>query len=146
LRGLPQSHERSEKSVWRYADQPHLWNFCRRSSKEVSRAIKKALISYKDVLKTLTFDNDQAFGLHEELARELGIDTYFTRPYTSQDKGTVENRIGVVRIFYPKKTDLRVVTKMDIKAVQKKINNRPIMKFNYKSANQIFSEKIALIT
>lgn len=35
----------------------------------------------------MTFDNDQAFGLHQEIAQELNIKTFFTRPYTSQDKG-----------------------------------------------------------
>lgn len=65
-----------------------------------------------------------------------------TRPYTSQDKGTVENRIEVIRRFYTQKTDLAAVTNREIKAVQEKINNRPIRKFRYKSANQIFSEKL----
>jgi len=115
-------------------------------TKVVSRAIKIALAPYKEVLQTLTFDNDQAFALHEGLARDLGVETYFTRPYTSQDKGTVENRIGVIRRFYPKKTDLTMVTNKEVKAVQEKINDRPVRKFNYKSSNQIFSEKIAVIT
>ncbi len=47
-----------------------------------------------------------AFSKHELIAQSLDVDAYFTRPYTSQDKGTVENRIGVIRRFYPKKTDI----------------------------------------
>lgn len=31
-------------------------------------------------IKTLTFDNDQAFALDHEIAQEFGIKTYFTRP------------------------------------------------------------------
>lgn len=42
-------------------------------------------------IKTLTVDNDKAFATHQSLARKLDADVYFTRPYTSQDKGTVEN-------------------------------------------------------
>nr|WP_156950102.1 hypothetical protein [Maribacter antarcticus] len=56
---------------------------------------------------------------------------YFTRPYTSQDKGTVENRIGVVRRFFPKKIDLREVSVKRIKEVERLLNYRPIRKFNY---------------
>ena len=82
--------------------------------------------------KTMTFDNDQAFSLHHEIAKELGIDTYFTRPYTSQDKGSIENRNGVIRRFYPKKTDFNEVDAKDVKRVENLINNRPIRKFNYK--------------
>jgi IS30 family transposase len=97
-------------------------------------------------IKTMTFDNDSAFALHEKVAEALDIKTYFTRPYTSQDKGTVENRIGVIRRFFPKKTNLALVSDQQIRAVENKLNNRPVRKFNYKTPNQVFSEKIALIT
>ena len=39
--------------------------------------------------------------LHESIGKTLKAATYFTRPYSSQDKGTVENRIGVIRRFLP---------------------------------------------
>ena len=60
-------------------------------------------------IKPMTFDNDQAFSQHEKIAKELKIKTYFTRPYTSQDTGTFENRNGVVRVFFPKKTDFNLI-------------------------------------
>ena len=66
-------------------------------------------------LKTMTFDNDQALGLHQEIADELNIKTFFTRPNTSQNKGSVENRNGVIRRFYPKKTEFKGVTVKDVK-------------------------------
>ena len=98
-------------------------------------------------IKTITFDNDQAFSLHHEIAKELGVKTFFTRPYTSQDKGTIENRNGVIRRFYPKKTDFNEVSKKDIKKVEKKINNRPVRKFDYKTPNEVYllKSRVALI-
>jgi len=98
-------------------------------------------------LKTMTFDNDQAFGLHQEIAKELNIKTYFTRPYTSQDKGSVENRNGVIRRFYPKKTDFKNVKIKDVKEVETMINNRPVRKFNYKTPNEVhlLKQSVALI-
>ena len=98
-------------------------------------------------IKTITFDNDQAFSLHNEIAKELGVKTFFTRPYTSQDKGTIENRNGVIRRFYPKKTDFNEVSKNDIKKVEKKINNRPVRKFDYKTPNEVYllKSRVALI-
>lgn len=95
-------------------------------------------------LKTITFDNDLAFALHHEIATELGIETFFTRPYTSQDKGSIENRNGVIRRFFPKKTDFTNITKEEIAIVEKKINERPIRKFKYKSAKYIHSKKSAV--
>ena len=98
-------------------------------------------------IKTITFDNDQAFGLHHEIANELGVKSYFTRPYTSQDKGSIENRNGVIRRFYPKKTDFNEVSTKDVKQVEKMINNRPVRKLDYKTPNEVYllKSRVALI-
>ena len=114
--------------------------------KHIKQLILKRMKNNKH-LKTMTFDNDQAFSLHKEIADELNVKTYFTRPYTSQDKGSVENRNGVIRRFYPKKTDFNGVTKNEIKKVEIKINNRPVRKFDYKTPNEVYllKEKVALI-
>lgn len=112
----------------------------------VAQAIINKLAKSKHTLHTLTFDNDQAFSGHELIGNKVNADTYFTRPYTSQDKGTVENRIGVIRRFFPKKTDLRFVTNKEVKQVETFINNRPVRKFNYLTPNQVLQQKIALIT
>jgi len=117
-----------------------------KNSEKVGDAILDCLATNHYNACTLTFDNDRAFCCHERIGKEKNICTYFTRPYTSQDKGTVENRIGVIRRFFPKKTDLRLITIEQIKQVEDKINNRPVRKFNYLTPNQVLKEKIALIT
>ena len=96
-----------------------------KDSKKITALILKRMegASY---LKTMTFDNDQAFCMHEEIAKKLQIDAFFTRPYTSQDKGSIENRNGVIRRFFPKKTDFSLVTEKEVENVEKIINNRPI--------------------
>src|SRR6056297_4008952 len=90
----------------------------------------------KTFIKTVTVDNDKAFANHQSLARTLDADVYFTRPYTSQDKGTVDNSIGVVREFFPKGTDLRNVSDQYIQTVERHLNNRPVRKFDYLSPIQ----------
>jgi IS30 family transposase len=115
-----------------------------KDSKHVLKAIKGCILKSKYKIHTLTFDNDKAFTCHQEIRNEMGIDTYFTRPYTSQDKGTVENRIGVIRRYFPKKTDLRNITSKEINSVERKLNRRPVRKFNYKTPNQVLLEKLHL--
>lgn len=92
-------------------------------------------------VKTLTFDNGKEFAYHQKIGTLLNAKTYFTRPYTSQDKGTVENRIGVIRRFFPKKTDLRIVSIERIKEVERLLNYRPIRKFNYNNPIEILQKK-----
>jgi len=112
-----------------------------KNSKVIARKTIQALKKEKQFIKTITFDNDMAFANHLEVAEKLQIKTFFTRPYTSQDKGTVENRIGVIRMFYPKKTDFHLVHHQQIKRVQNSINNRPVRKFNYLTPNQLYNLK-----
>lgn len=118
----------------------------KRTSSIVFKEIVKAANKNNYKPRTMTFDNDKAFSSHTKVAEAIGVKTYFTRPYTSQDKGSVENRIGVIRRFFPKKTNLTFVTNKQVRDVEMKINNRPVRKFNYLSPNQVLQKKIALIT
>lgn len=61
----------------------------------------------KDIpVKSITLDNDLSFQKHEELSEMIDAVVYFTHPYTSSDKGTVENRNGRIREFVPKRCDI----------------------------------------
>ena len=106
-------------------------------------------LKYKTAVKTITFDNDLAFSKHLKIAESLDAKTYFTRPYTSQNKGSIENRNGVIRQFFPKKTDFTLIDKKEIRRVEKEINNRPVRKFGYLTPNELYLQKkvsVALIS
>jgi len=107
----------------------------KKASMIASKVIQK-LKHRRQEIKTMTFDNDLAFADHEKIATQLNLKTYFTRPYTSQDKGTVENRIGVIRRFFPKGTDMINIHASTIKSIERKLNRRPVRKFNYLSPNE----------
>jgi len=107
-----------------------------KQAKVISEKIIKRLRKRKTKIKTLTFDNGLEFADHEKIAADLEVETYFTRPYTSQDKGSVENRIGVIRRFFPKGCDMEQVDEEKIREVENLINNRPVRKFDYLSPNE----------
>lgn len=113
-----------------------------KEAREVYEKMELRLTNFSSSwVKTLTFDNGKEFAQHQKIGQLLNAKTYFTRPYTSQDKGTVENRIGVVRRFFPKKTDLRKVSEKRIKEVEKLLNYRPIRKFNYHNPIEVLKNK-----
>ncbi len=117
-----------------------------KSANEVTARIKQRLSKFSSsYIKTITFDNGKEFAGHQEIAEKFNVKTYFTTPYTSQEKGTVENRIGVIRRFFPKKTDLRTISKERIKQVELLINNRPIRKFNYLSPIETLNNKFVAL-
>jgi transposase, IS30 family len=119
-----------------------------KASKPIAKSIIRKMKPCKQWLKTMTYDNDLAFALHTTVNKELKTKSFFTHPYTSQEKGTVENRIGVLRRFFPKKTDFTQVTAKQVNRVEKMINERPVRKFNYQTPNTVFLQKlkVALIT
>ena len=81
-----------------------------RTADVVSRAIIRMLKPHIDKVKTLTFDNGSEFVLHEKVAESLGAKTYFAHPYSSWERGINENTNGLLRQFFPKKTDFNLVT------------------------------------
>ncbi len=87
-----------------------------KNAEEVCEKMSKRLTNFSSCwIKTITFDNGKVFAHHHKIVENLKVKTYFASPYTSLDKGTVENRIGVIRRFFPKKTDLKKVTTKRIK-------------------------------
>lgn len=60
----------------------------------------------KRLRRTLTFDNGTEFALHHRVRDQLGIQTYFCDPHAPWQKGGVENAIGRLRRWLPRKTNL----------------------------------------
>lgn len=119
-----------------------------KAAKSIARSIIGRMKPHAQWLKTFTYDNDLAFAMHTMVNQQLKTKSFFTHPYTSQEKGTVENRIGVLRRFFPKQTDFSKVSTAKVKQVEKLINQRPVRKFNYLTPNEVFLQKlpVALIT
>jgi len=91
-----------------------------------------------NVRKSITYDNGLENTLHDYTNKVLGIKSYFCNLYHSWEKGTVENIIGIIRRFYPKKTDWKNVSQCDLNRVAKYINNRPMKLLNFKTPYQVF--------
>lgn len=92
---------------------------------------------------SLTLDNDISFVRHEELSKLVHATVYFCHPYTSQDKGTVENRNGRVREFIPKRTDISSVNDAVIQKAQTHLRTRYMKCLNYKTPQEVWDEEIA---
>ena len=87
---------------------------------------------------SITYDNGTENALHELTNKILETKSYFCNHYHSWEKGTVENIIGIVRRFYPKKTDWKNISQWDLNKVSRFINNRPMKCLGYKTPCQVF--------
>lgn len=90
--------------------------------------------------QSITFDNGTENAQHERMKDNLNLETYFCNPYHSWEKGTVENTIGLIRQYWPKKTDFSKLTNEEINAVEKLLNTRPRKKLGYKTPIEAYRE------
>lgn len=112
---------------------------------QTHRAIKKSMEGYPiQARKTLTYDNGSENVLHEKTNKSLGMVSYFCNAYHSWEKGSVENRIGIIRWWLPKKTDFAKISDKEIEQIEEWINTRPMKCLNYDTPIEVFSEDVAL--
>ena len=72
------------------------------------------------------------------IARKLETTVYFTDPYSSWQKGAVENANKLLRQYFPKVTDFNLVTQEELDKIQYKINRRPREKLNFSTPKTEF--------
>lgn len=97
-------------------------------------------LSQAALVKSITFDNGLENREHTKL-RERGIETYFTDPYSSWQKGGVENVNKMLRRYFPKGTDFANVSQAEVNKALCLINQKPRKILGYKSALQLALEK-----
>ncbi|MDR2796090.1 MAG: IS30 family transposase [Spirochaetaceae bacterium] len=90
--------------------------------------------------KTLTYDNGLENALHERTNSEVGVTSYFCKPYHSREKGSIENRNGILRRYFPKRHDWRLTTQKEIDKVVRKINATPMKCLGFKTPAEVFAE------
>jgi transposase, IS30 family len=107
------------------------------SMEETEQAISKSIESLPTGLfKSVTWDNGKEGVCHTKIRDNYNIETYFCDPYSSWQKGGVENLNGLIREYLPRETDMDTITDEDIYRIQEKLNNRPRKKLGYLTPNQ----------
>lgn len=108
----------------------------------VAEAIRAALEPLPPPLRqTVTFDNGTEFARHYDL-NPLGIDTYFCDPHAPWQKGGIENAIGRMRRFLPRKTDIAKMDEALFTHLIAAYNNTPRRCLDWKTPAEAFSKQV----
>ena len=105
----------------------------------VGRAIRAQLGPL--IVHTITSDNGREFAEHEQMAAHLKADFYFAHPYASWERGLNENTNGLVRQYFPKKSDFSKIRERDVERVVERLNNRPRKTLGYKTPNEVYFKR-----
>lgn len=109
-----------------------------KEAKHTAQRISQKLKRANAIVKTITVDNGKEFAAHKIISKELKTQVYFAHPYSAFERGANENANGLIRQYYPKKTDFKNVSHYELKRVENELNNRPRKKLNYKTPKEVF--------
>ena len=106
-----------------------------------SRALRSLVHEYDGIypVRSVTYDNGTENILHTELIHTYGIVTYFADPYSSWQKGGVENLNGLIRQYLPRNIDFENLTDDQIYEIQEKLNNRPRKRLKWLTPNEAYA-------
>ena len=109
----------------------------------VTEAACSRMESIARFVHTITFDNGMEFAGHQDIAKALDTECFFARPYHSWERGLNEHTNGLIRQYFPKKTDLTMITHGQAARVQWLLNNRPRKCLNFKTPLEVFKQLAA---
>lgn len=113
----------------------------------VADATISVLSPFADFVLTITGDNGKEFADHMRIAEALRANFYFAHPYSAWERGTNENTNGLVRQYFPKKTDFSKVTLSETKVAVERLNHRPRKCLDFKTPFEVFfNQSVALQT
>lgn len=109
------------------------------TAKEKSKIlINRFKVLPKQARRTMTYDNGKEAATHGTVTGIIGMKFFFAKTYSSWQRGTNENRNGLVRFYLPRGTNLDRVSSAQIRRVEDLINNRPMKCLSYQTPNEAF--------
>jgi len=112
----------------------------RNTAELVKEAIISVLKPVQSLALSITFDNGKEFSHHRDIASSLELETFFATPYHSWERGSNENTNGLIRQYFPKKTDFSDVTDEEVARVEALLNTRPRKILGFRTPEEVFRE------
>lgn len=97
---------------------------------------------FNKVFRAITTDNGPEFARLAELEMGTNMKVYFTHPYTSCERGSIENHNGLIRRFIPKGKRISDYSDDDILAVELWANSLPRKVLDYKTPDETFEAEM----
>lgn len=107
------------------------------TAKVISRLTWSLLKTTKAEIHTITNDNGTEF----KDVHTLNVPIYFCDPRKPQQRGTVENTIGLVRHYIKRTDDFDRVSPSQLKDIEDRLNLRPRKCLDFKTPYEVFYGK-----
>jgi len=115
----------------------------RTTNEVVSALIKQAHQLPKQLYLSLTWDRGSELKSHQKFTLATDVDVYFCDPSSPWQRGSNENTNGLLRQYFPKKTDLSVHSQRELDRVARELNERPRKTLDYETPAARFNMCVA---
>ncbi len=98
----------------------------RSDSQTVVRALARTVRQLpKQLRRSLTWDRGKEMAAHKEFSVATDVQVYFCDPHSPWQRGSNENTNGLLRQYFPKRTDLSGYSQAQLDNIAMKLNLRP---------------------
>jgi IS30 family transposase len=118
----------------------------RRTAQAVRKQVCRLLLPVRDKAHTLTSDHGKEFADHEQITQTLELKYYFAHPYAAWEPGTNENTNGLLRQYFPKKSDFQSVSNKALEQAMTRLNFRPRKTLRFKTPFEVFYHSSVALT
>ena len=109
----------------------------------VADALAAKIVELPEQLRrSLTWDQGKEMASHVRFTDETGVPVYFCDPRSPWQRGSNENTNGLLRQYFPKRTEISHYTQADLDAVAAELNGRPRQTLGFKTPSQTLDEAL----
>jgi len=109
----------------------------------VADALAAKIVELPEQLRrSLTWDQGKEMAAHARFTVKTGVPVYFCDPRSPWQRGSNENTNGLLRQYFPKRTEIAHYTQAELDAVAAELNGRPRQTLRFKTPSHALDEAL----